>query len=402
MLILTVCLSATAFRGQPASVEKISPNVTRISAVTDVKFSPSGKLTVIQTDAGFYYFPTARLDEVIAGFDDLSGSMWVEGEVKDFLPVSEKIVFAPRRGLYGLDARTGETQPIFQMTAKDEEEGNYLGDGEIIAVSENLILSGDGDWDMGLKKGNILRFDVGRGNVERAAQIPGMRYGWLSPNRRYVVYDHAGESVVQADLYDIERNVNYPVSKRFDFKRHFPKHKEALVRPLGWFGADKFAAIVDENRSAEFETKNSGDAVDTAAWLVLFDAARGKIVWKRQLNGIEPPVHLEQLSPTKAFFDGDNAGRYEVSLIDGALTELPRVEGTGFSFSPDKNRMAYFDERRVFVSSPNGADKKLAIEMPEKSVNRGVIDKSTSWINWSPDGERLLVFDDAQLWLVRL
>lgn len=255
---------------------------------------------------------------------------------------------------------------------------------------------------MGLEKGNILRFNVPGGQVKRGARIDGFRYAYLSPSRKYIIFDHAGEQNIAADLYDIGRDINTAIPKRFNFKRHFPKYKKTNIDLLGWFGANRFAATVDEDQFDEYETKNFNDVKDTPAWLVMFDAAAGKIIWKRQLNDINAPVHLEQLNRTKAFFDGGDSGRYEVTLDNGTLTKLTDIEGTGFSFSPEKTQMAFFDERRVFVSSPNGANKKLAVEIPESRENIGVIDKSTTWINWSPDGRRLFVFDKTRLLIVTL
>lgn len=402
MFILIFWLSAAWGRAQPGNDEKISPNVTQVNGgVTNVKFSPSGKLMIIQMDTGFYLFPIKRLEEVIANLGDFD-NLWTEGQAKDFLPLSEKVVFAPRRGLYALNPQTLKTEPIYQMTAEDEEKGNYLSDGEMVAVSENLIVSGDGEYDIGLEKGNILHFNVRGGRVKRGARINGFRYAYLSPSRKYIVFDHAGEQNINADLYDVGRDINTPIPKRFNFKRHFPKYKKTNIDLLGWFGANRFAATVDEDQFDEYETKNFNDVKDTPAWLVMFDATAWKIVWKRQLNDINAPVHLEQLSQTKAFFYGGDSGRYEVTLDNGTLTKLTNIKGTGFSFSSDKTQMAFFDDRRVFVSSANGADKKLAVEIPENRENTSVTNKGTTWINWSPDGKRLFVFDQMRLLIVTL
>lgn len=407
LLILIIGISVeTAIQAQrydsapPLTVEKIQPNAEMISGITSAIFSPTGKLTALQTDHGFYLLPTDKLGELAEGLEN-SRFPFFEGQAKGFLPVSEKVVFAPRRGLYLLDSKALKTQPIFQMTAEDEEKGNYLSDGEMVVVSENLIISGDGNYDMGMSKGNILRFDVSRRRVRRGAQIDSFRYAYLSPSRKYVLYDHAGEQIVTADLYNIGRDLNNSIPKLFDFKRHFPKYKRTSVFPLGWIAANRFAAIVDEDQFEEYETKNFNEVKDTPAWLVMFDAATRKIIWKRQLKDMDSPDRLQQLTPTKAFFE-TNKGIYEVSLADGILTKLPDLKGSGFSFSYDKTQMAFFDGRRVFVSSANGANKKLAVEIPENQKNKNLIDKQMNRIEWSPDGKRLFIFDEMRLLIVTL
>jgi hypothetical protein len=321
--------------------------------------------------------------------------------LKGFLP-SDKILYTPRRGLYAIDPQTRKTQPIFQMTAEDEQNGNYLADGEMVVVSENLIISGDGDYDMGLNKGNILLFDVERARVRRGAQINGFKSGRLSPGGKYVLYEYAGELSNSASLYDIARNVNHQLPKRFNFKLHFPKYKKINVFPLTWINADRFIAAVDENQGDDAGEENKpADFTDTPAWLALFDVVTGKIVWKEQLTG-SVPIYVERLSLTQAFFENGD-GLFEISLADGRLTKLPAIKGTGFAVSPDKKRLAFLNGNQIFVSSLNGADKRLILEYPRiwqgspSSYGLG-----TRSLNWSPDGKRLLVFDENRLLLVEI
>ena len=106
LLFIIICAAACAavsaqhHDGSPRpAVKTIAPQATLVSGVTGAIFSPSGKLTVLQTDAGFYLLPTDRLSRAAAEFEN-SRFPFVEGQAKGFLPVSEKIVYAPRRGLY--------------------------------------------------------------------------------------------------------------------------------------------------------------------------------------------------------------------------------------------------------------------------------------------------------------
>jgi hypothetical protein len=68
--------------------------------------------------------PTARLDKAAADFES-SRYPSFEGQSKGFLP-SDKSLYMPRRGLYAIDPRTLKTQPIYQMTARDEEKGDFF------------------------------------------------------------------------------------------------------------------------------------------------------------------------------------------------------------------------------------------------------------------------------------
>lgn len=399
MLILTVCLSAAWIRAQPA-VEQTAPNATLIVGVTDAKVSPSGKFIILQTDVGFHVIPTERLDDITGDIDD-ADFPWSEGWAKTFMP-SGRILVKTRRGLYTFDPqKTGEDREIYSASADDEEKGTYLNDGELVVVSEKLIISGGGDYDFGGNKGTIIRFDLRRRRYTRGARIDGFKKPQLSPSGKYVLYEHGNDDINTADLYDIGRNVNYPIEKRFNFKRHFPKYKYVDIKPLAWVAANKFVAAIDENQSEEFKASpNPLDLPDTPAWLALFDAANGKIVWKKQLSFNAPPF-LEQLNSSKAFFYNEK-GRYEISLADGRLTKLPDIEGSLFTFSPDKKKLAFINGSQIFVSSSDGANKKLIFNLPEKRQDGTAFNPNRiHTINWSPDGKRLFVFENNRLLIIK-
>jgi hypothetical protein len=401
-LILTVFAVSAVARAQCSDetpIEKIGTNATQISGASGVIFSPSGKSMIVQMSWGFYVLPTEKLDDAEAGFKE-SRYPCLEGWAKGFLP-SGKIVFAARRGLYTVEPATKKTEPIYQITAAEEENGNYLIDGEMVFVSENLIVSGDGDYDLGLKKGNILRFDVKRQSAARRAQIRGFQNPMLSPGGRYILYEHNGENGGSADFYDLAADRNYPLAGRFNFKRVFPKYKRTFERPVAWISPSRFLAEVDEDQSAPVDENE--DESDTKSWLVLFDAATGKIIWKRQSNLEMFPPYFHQLSATKALAETDG-GIYEISLADGRLKRIiPHFYGNSISISPDKKQLAYFSAHQLYVAAIGGENEKPVFDLPAewKSVSayKGM---GAMPPLWSPDGKRLIIFDEKRALFIRL
>lgn len=397
--------SAAAARAQQCADPVPPPTVGELTAtldgITEAMFSPSGKWTILQTGTGFYVLPTDRLDQAE---NDLENSRlpFTEGYAKGFLPQSEKVIFAPRRGLYALDPLTLKSEPIFQTNATDPESGYFLGYSEVIIASEDLIISGDGDYTRGLGSGNILRFDVKRRTVTRGAPINGLRKAYLSPSHQYVLFEHPAEEAINIHLYDIARGVATPISERFDFKTRSAKYVVTSVFPLGWVAETHFAAVVNEAPSEEYE-EESKNPKRALSWLVSFEVESGKILWRRQLKRADRAVKFEMLSKTEAFFDaGEANGPHKVSLTDGKFTRLPRLAGTGFSFSPDKKQVAFFGGRRMFVAFPNGANKTLAYEFSENPEVSALVSTDNNRIIWSPDGGRLLVSSASRTFVLQL
>lgn len=399
-LILTIFAMSAVVRAQcsdDSPIEKIESNAAQISGASDVIFSPSGKSMIVQLSWGFYLLPTENLDAAGAGFKE-SRFACLEGWAKGFLP-SGKIVFAGRRGLYTIDPATKKTEPIYQITAAEEEQGNYLIDGEIVSVSENLIFSGDGDYDLGLKKGNILRFDVKRQSVSRRAPIRGFQNPMLSPGGKYILYEHNGESGGNTDFYDIAADRNYPIAGRFNFKRVFPKYKRTFERPIAWISPKRFLAQVEENQTSTADKYKA----DSKPWLVLFDAETGKIVWKRQMIFELIPPYFHQLSATKALME-NGGGVYEISLANGkSELILPYTDGKAISISPDKKQIAYFDIKHLYIASLDGKNAKSVLALPyDWTAVSAYKEMGAPPPLWSPDGTRLVIIDKSRALFVRL
>lgn len=63
------------------------------------------------------------------------------------------------------------------------------------------------------------------------------------------------------------------------------------------------------------------------------------------------------------------------------------------AFSPDGNRIAYWDEGRIWIADTDGTDQRLL-------GDDGMLGASSSHLAWSPDGRRLTVYDRYRLRVV--
>lgn len=382
-------------------IQKIAPGVRLVDGRQESKpvgvaawYSPDGKSLVVSAGAEFCVIPADRLDEALAG----SGQrFWWKGQASAFLP-SGKVVYTTVRGLYSADPRTGKTAAIYLPPAAEIDEESYYLNGELVVLSENLIVSGDGDYDDLGPRGNILRFDLGRKRRARGPRIAAFFNPHLSPNGRFIAYEYdVMDTEPHAEYYDVARNVNHPLATRFNFRRAFPRYKNTNQRFLGWVGPDTFLAEVTERRDS------TGASTGAEAWLVLLNAATGRIVWKRQLGLGETIPYLQQLSPTKMLADHEYEGLFEISLKDGQTTPRPPVRGDKITLSPDKNRIAYFFDKRLFVSALDGTDKKSLFELPKEwELPRGFAQTYARELRWSPDGKRLFIMGDDAFLIVDL
>ena len=394
-------VSASAADVFPIKVERVAPNATKISNAADAGYvtinafyTPGGKYLIVTASERFAVLPTADLDERIANLD--RARSW-EGTPSGYLP-SGKIVFSTLRGLYALDPATEKVQTIFALPESEfETERNYL-DWNLIVLSENLIIAGDGDSSDGSPDGNILRFDVKRQRRTRGAPIAGFYNPRLSPSRKYILFEHGnGLDTEKVDIYDIRSGRNWHLMRRFNFKRAFPRYKNIKVRPIDWVGADTFLAEVEKVESE----REISDAtyLSEQSWIVLLNAATGKIVWKIQPRIAFGATSYEPLGGDKMLVD-TTEGVYELSLADGKLKQLAHLKGQRFAPSPDRTRLAYFENLdELFVSRTNGAQKQKIIKLPKEwNVERWTLRPPL----WSPDGKRLIVFDEKEFLLVTL
>lgn len=385
----------------PLKVERIAPNALKIANVADVGyatlgayFTPDGKYLVVAASGEFVVLPTVNLDEAVANIN--KSRVW-KGAPSEYLP-SGKIVFSTVQGIYALDPVTEKVETIYALPDEEVDSENYYLDWNMVVLSENEIIAGDGDSGDGKPDGNILRFDVKRQRRTRGAPIAGFYNPQLSPSRRFILFEHGnGLDQEYADIYDISRNTTARLSKRFNLRGAFPKYRKIKIKPVRWTGANDLLAEVEKIESE----REISDATYTSkdSWIVLLDAATGKIVWKIQPKIAFGATSYQPLSAGKMLVDTTEAV-YELSLANGKLKPLAELKGQSFAPGPDQKRVAYFENlNELYVSALGGADKKKILDLPKEwKVDRWALRPPL----WSPDGKQLIVFNDKEFLFVKL
>lgn len=363
--------------------------VHRINGATEAIYSASGKFLAIQSGSKFFLLPTENLSETI---QNLEKSRARDGQIVGFLP-SETLLYWHQNKIFALDPSASTERVLFSGNAAKLLSEQSLDAKEIVVVSDDLIVSGDGNYDWGADKGNIFKFDLKRKRFSRGAPIHAFWYASPSPSRRYVLYEHGAEDNNNSDLYDIAQNKNYPLAEFFNFKKEFPKYDATDEKPVAWIGADKFLAEVSGN----------GDGVENdGTFLVLFDAAAKKIVWKKPVERWLFPTAFQQLSADKALVNYENKV-YELSLKDGKMAKISAVEGSSIAISPDKKRIAFFNSNQLFVAAISGDDKKSILELPagwkHQEAYKAMGERTPLW---SADGGSLILFGEKEMLFVKI
>lgn len=401
LALIFFIVSARAADNFPLKIEKYAPNATQFSNVGNAGyvtlgayFTPDNKYLVVTASGEFVVLPTANLDEALANIN--KARVW-KGTPSEYLP-SGKIVFSTLQGIYALDPAAEKVNTIYALRDDEVDSENYYLDFNMVVMSDDLIIAGDGDSGDGTPAGNILRFDIKSQRRTRGAPIAGFYNPQLSPSRRFILFEHGnGLDTEYADIYDISRGTTARLISRFNLKRAFPKYKKIKVRPIKWAGENTLLAEV-EKFDSEREISDA-TYIGEDSWIVLLDAATGKIVWKTNPKIEFGATNYEPLGAGKMLIDAKDAV-YELSLADGKVTPLTALEGQSFAPSPDKKKAAYFKNlNELYVSALDGTNTKKLLELPKEwKVDRW----SPRPPLWSADGKSLIVFNDKEFLFVRL
>ena len=134
-------------------IEKIKPNVVRISGAKDALFSPSGKFLAVQASSYFYLLPVQNIDKSL---ENAAAAHKYDGLAIGFLP-SETLIYSNSQGVFALESlKPNEGRKLFSPdSAKLLIELEDLRRKEVVIASNDLIITGDGHYDWGTEKGNI-------------------------------------------------------------------------------------------------------------------------------------------------------------------------------------------------------------------------------------------------------
>jgi hypothetical protein len=392
-LTAAVCVDAMPFADDAPQMKasKLNANTLRISGVTNAISSPSGKFLAVQSFSKFSLLATQNLNESIENLNER------DGKIIGFLP-SDTLIYAANGEVLVLDPANRQ-----QTTARKIFSGNSaqnliepgMGQSEVVIVSNDLIVSGSGSYDWGGDKGNIYRYDLKTKRTTKGAKVWGFWYASRSPSGKYILYEHGAEDNNNADLYHVLQNRNYPIAEYFNFRRVFPKLSPTNEVPIGWLaGKDRFLAEI---------TSQEDDLAEPKGWLVLFDAAARKIIWKKSINKFLFPTDFQQLNADKALLRYDDSGVYELSLRNGAMRRNAKIDGDALTVSPDGKSIVLIEKKQVFNSSPDGRDKKQILELPPEwkpqTVYKGM---GTRPPLWSAGGDWLIIFGENDLLLTQL
>lgn len=364
------------------------PTIISIEGASEAIFSPSGKFLSIKISSNFVVLSTKDLEKSL---NDLPNKRKWEGQPVGFLP-SDELFYIFQNETYKLEPATQKSRKMFTRNLVDYKRELDLTHKDIVIVSTDLIISGNGNYDWGGEKGNIIRFNLKDGQVSKGAEIWDFWYAYLSPSGRYILYEHGAEDNNNADIYDITKNKNYPVAKYFNLKKIFPKYKETDEMPVAFLkNQDSFLAQINQN----------DDESDDQNWLVLFDVSSKKVIWKKLIDGWFFPSEFQQLNNDKAFITlGEEI--YNLNLKSGELQKNSIISGRLLSISRDGSKIAFLESNKLFTISPDGTGRKLLLDLPPnwefQKAYKGMGERLPEW---SIDNNWLVLFGENQLLFVQ-
>ncbi len=391
LIVFVNIKDAPAQRTDAPSINEIQPNVIQLAGAREAIYAPSGKHLAIQLKSGFFLLPTEGLSSSTVS---LAQTRMRQGQIIGFLP-SGMLVFANRSRTYTLNPETQEQRQVLRSSLAQYIVDGDLTDKSIVIVSNNLIVAGEGNFDWGGSMGNIFRYDLKQKRVIKGAPISGFWYAYLSPNSKYILYEHGSEENNNADLYDVLSDKNHEISKFFSFEKHFPRYTESDEAPIAW--------LSDENKFlAEISFGNDESGDDPRHRFL------AKIVWAKQTNIGIWPHSFQQFSENKALVsvikENDDGAHevYEISLTNGDTKVIEEINGDALAVSPDKKRVAFLEKNNLFIAAPDGSNKRLVVSaIPRWESQLAYKNMGQRPPLWSPSNDSLILFGRDQLVLVR-
>jgi hypothetical protein len=400
ILNFVIAISAVAqdARVSELTAEKISPNVVRLSGAENAIYSRSGKFLAIQSASGFLLLPARKPLESSA---EIASARRRNGRIIGFLS-TETLVYSAGGEIFALDAVSQKSRKLFSRSSGEKLADKVLSQREFVIASDDLIVTGDGSYDMGGNPGNIYRFDLKNRRVKKGAPIKQFWEAALSPSGKYILYERGGEQSNYVDFYDVRQDKNYEAARRFNFRKAFPQFTETSASPLGWVGnRDAFLAYVTSGVHPD-EIKPEDEEKHNKTWLCLLDAPTGRIVWKKLIKSGAFQSEFQPLSVDKVLVNyGEDV--YELSLADGRERQIRGISGKSLALSPDKKKIAFIKSNRVYTALINGGSKKPVLDLPPEwkpaTDYKGMGERPPVW---SPTSEQMILFGENQLLIARL
>jgi hypothetical protein len=401
-LILTFIIIFAVFAGTGQEIEmtvaKLSEKVIRLSGAETAVPSPSGRFVAVQASAKIIVLPAENLFKSFAAVSKFKPR---DGIILGFLP-SDTLVYLTNEEIFGLDPVSQKTRLLLPRETGEMLAGRTLIQNEFVLVSDELIVSGNGDYEMGGLPGNIFRYDLRRKRLTKGSKIKQFWYAALSPSRNFILYEHGGEQSNFTDFYDVRRDRNYEAAEYFDFRKAFPEFRKTNAFPLIWAGrGERFLAFVASGEHPD-DIKPEDEKEQGRTWLALFDIPARKIVWKKLTDKSAFPSAFQPAGAGKVLVNY-GAEVYELSLANGRERKLSGIDGSSLVVSPDKKRIAFIKANRVLTAFVDGSGTKPIFELPAGwKAAAGYKSMGERPPLWLPRGNALIFFGELELLIARL
>jgi hypothetical protein len=362
----------------------------RLSEVSNAIFSFSGEFVAVQAPSKFYLLPTGNLFESFKTLEDYRA---YRGTIIGFLP-SDRLVYSDGGEIFRVDAAGTQAEKLFDKSAAVRLADQDVVRKEFVIVSEDLIVTGDGNYDWGEAKGNIFLYDLKEKKVTKGPSIPAFWYASRSPDARYVLYEHGAEANNNVEIYDVLSNRNFAVSEYFNFRKAFPTLRATDEMPIDWLSsAEQFLAIVEPSGEDDLQT--------VVSKLVLFDVPKRQIIWKTDLKAPFFPSAFQEISNRRALLCLDD-GVYDLSLLDGSVSKVSDSSVTQCSISRDRKEFAFVESNVLKVVGTEGRDERKVVEIPadwkHAADYKGMGSRPPLW---SPKSDSIVLFGVGEILMIR-
>lgn len=371
------------------SVSSAGNNALTIQNADNIIFSPKGDKLAILNKTSFVVIDADY--EVVKKFKG-SSEKQTYGNFVCFLPDGSVV--------YNCEAKTFKIQPgeeIGEQVLSEEIEGGDSESKAAVVFDNDIIYSGDGSYDWGGKKGNVIKYNLRKGLVTRKCQINGYWYAQLSASKKYILYQYGSEENNNAYFYDIIKDKNYSVSDYFAFNRALKSGTDE--EPIIWI-KNKDAFICG---ASAYEEGKSHFLSESENWLVCCDIKSKKILWKVADKLSYFPDDWVQINEKEALIrSGDTV--YVMSVDNGMVKECNWINGARkLSVSQDGKKIAYIKKNTLFVGNMFSVNFRKVFTFSKDFIEQySYKGMGTHCPVWSPDGKMIFYLGQFETKVIKL